>query len=471
MKTSDDQAQQQVSSAARKASRVRVLDDDAGGVSESRRGWLKLAAAGGGMLPISGCFSGHASTPVSEELQATRDAIAASTTAAKRRIARDFSDPYIELVRLLREAAEVEHALMLQYLYAAFSVKPVYSGIVGNGAPTTHNLIGVAVQEMQHLGKVNQLLVALGAAPHLIREDFPYEQDIYPFRFNLEPLSRGSLAKYVWTEAPPQAMDPRNAKTPEDRRFVSEIHKELGTGIRPNFVGSLYGTVISLIEEVAASDKKLPDMAPWIAQLKHIKDEGEDGHFTFFKQVFMGTHEGFKGEIAVWAHPKAAAQYPANALPTNPTAYVGHDNQIADAQARDLAWLGNLHYWTLLNLLQTGYSRGSQEHIALARGHMMGPFWSLARKLSGMGQGMPFDALSLGYAPGVTQESSARFLQRLLAEADRAEKQLAAVLPGDYPAGMCTGTQMALAQPKHRVAKRHVPSAVWNDGLEMPALA
>ena len=38
-------------------------------------------------------------------------------------IIRDFSDPYLELLRLLREAAEIEHGLMLQYLYCAFSVK------------------------------------------------------------------------------------------------------------------------------------------------------------------------------------------------------------------------------------------------------------------------------------------------------------------------------------------------------------
>src|SRR5262245_55101862 len=35
-----------------------------------------------------------------------------------------FSDPYLELVRLLKEGAEVEQDLMLQYLYAAFSLKP-----------------------------------------------------------------------------------------------------------------------------------------------------------------------------------------------------------------------------------------------------------------------------------------------------------------------------------------------------------
>src|SRR5690606_16875052 len=39
----------------------------------------------------------------------------------------DFSNSYLELIRLLREAAEIEHDLMIQYLYCAFSLKPAYA--------------------------------------------------------------------------------------------------------------------------------------------------------------------------------------------------------------------------------------------------------------------------------------------------------------------------------------------------------
>ena len=38
-------------------------------------------------------------------------------------IAHDFADPYLELMRLLHQAAGLEQLLMLQYLYAAFSIK------------------------------------------------------------------------------------------------------------------------------------------------------------------------------------------------------------------------------------------------------------------------------------------------------------------------------------------------------------
>lgn len=113
-----------------------------------------------------------------------------------------FDDPTLELVCLLRDGAEIEHSLLVQYLYAAFSIKvPRYTHLAGwpshryGGRPL--HLMGVAIEEMTHLDVVNGLLVALGSAPCLERQQFPYEKDIYPFDFVLEPLSRQSLAKYV----------------------------------------------------------------------------------------------------------------------------------------------------------------------------------------------------------------------------------------------------------------------------------
>jgi hypothetical protein len=117
-------------------------------------------------------------------------------------VQQDFSNPYLELIRLLREAAEIEHDLMVQYLYGAFSLKPAYQELVGNPAPGASSFMGVIVQEMQHLGGVNRLLVDLKAAPVLTRQDFPYESDIYPFPFELTALSPVSLARFTYCEAP-----------------------------------------------------------------------------------------------------------------------------------------------------------------------------------------------------------------------------------------------------------------------------
>jgi len=122
--------------------------------SPARRGFFRMLAQGAA-LPAA-CALAH-SAPV----------------FSAPRVLHHFESPQLELVRLLREACTVEHALMLQYLYAAFSVKPAYSGLVGSGAPGTHDLIGVAVQEMQHLGAVNRLLVSWALRPASCRSSFP----------------------------------------------------------------------------------------------------------------------------------------------------------------------------------------------------------------------------------------------------------------------------------------------------------
>ena len=415
------------------SSRVRVMFDQQT-ANPMRRELLRVGVA----LPATLLAGGYV----------VADFAAEAAPAAKsqdQRVVRDFADPYIELVRLLHEASEIEHSLMVQYLYAAFSVKAEYQAIAGYGAPTSNDLMGVAIQEMQHLGKVNRLLVALGVSPNMVREAFPYEPGIYPFQFSLEPLTQRSLAKYVYCEAPPSAVDASKAKSAAERDFCALLAQNLGFGTRPNFIGSLYASVIELIGELADThDTALPDLKPWVKVMEEIKDEGEHGHFQFFKRVFLGTHEGFKGRAGIWQRAPSDAIYPSHSLPHNPSAYVGHDHQLRDAKALQLAWLGNLHYWVLLCLLDAGYRYGLPEHTGLARAHMLGPFWSLARHLAKLGVGVPFDPLSVGYAPGRERNENARFIGRLLNEADKLEQRMHADLPGDFPRESCRATLAAI---------------------------
>jgi hypothetical protein len=97
---------------------------------------------------------------------------------------------------LLQIAAEIEHALMAQYLYAAFSLD---EGIAAD-------IAAIATEEMGHLMTVQNLLALIRRRPHLQRQDFgvntPPEDRIFPFDLLLEPLTRTSLAKYVTAEAP-----------------------------------------------------------------------------------------------------------------------------------------------------------------------------------------------------------------------------------------------------------------------------
>ncbi len=372
---------------------------------------------------------------IAKSLEAAATSATPSEGTGTVRIVRDFTNSRLELVRLLKEAAEIEHSLMIQYLYAAFSLKSAYRGLLDRGDPNTNDLLGVAIQEMQHLADVNELLVELGAAPVLVRQDFSYEPDIYPFPLNLEPMSRESLAKYVYCEAPETALDRKHAKTPEDVAFLDMLDAALGTSARPNLIGSLYGRVIDTLEEFSKQTGEIKDLDKWVKKLAEIKDEGEDGHFTFFKAAFMGTHKAFKGRPDVWRLAKTDPNYPAVDLPTNPSAYVGHEHQIADPTTLSIAWLGNLQYWMVLMLLDVGYRHKTKPHREAAKFLMMGPFWSLSRFLPTRGAGMPFDQLSVGYSMGVDQAANMKFIVTLAAEIDALENQLKDKLPDDYMSG------------------------------------
>jgi Ferritin-like len=118
-----------------------------------------------------------------------------------------------EVIALLRIAAEVEGALLAQYLFAAGSLLPgVSTTVAGVDHPILsddwYDLIrNIAKQEMGHLITVQNLLLSLDAAPHLDRENFPLKSPLYPFPFSLQPIRLDTLAKYVCAEAPRDILD------------------------------------------------------------------------------------------------------------------------------------------------------------------------------------------------------------------------------------------------------------------------
>ena len=415
----------------RKPSRVRMLPGfDGEGPESDRRKFFRTMA--GASLPALVLLTGNAGPSMAQAAKATTKGDTGTV-----RIVRDFLDPRLELVRLLREAAEIEHSLALQYLYGAFSLKPLYQDLVGAGNPNPDDLLGIAVQEMQHLADVNRLLVEVGATPVLIRQDFPYEADIYPFPLNLEPLTRESLAKYTYCEAPVAALDRARVKTADDVAFIDKIEAVLGGSAKPNHVGSLYDRVLEVIRELARRPGELRAPDRWITRFKQIKEEGEEGHFKFFKAAFMGTHKAFKNRPDVWELPSDDERYPSRRLAVNPSAYVGQENQISDQLSLRLAWLGNLHYWLFLMVFDVAYRTGSVPHIDAGKMVMMGPFWALARFLPTRGfTGMPFDQLSMGYSIGVDQRQNQRMMTALAGEIGKWETRLKSDLPEDYAPGI-----------------------------------
>ena len=114
-----------------------------------------------------------------------------------------------ELIFLLTEASELEHMLMLEYLFAALSLKTDASeGLTEEQLEAVRRwervISEVAAQEMLHLASVSNLLTAIGGSPHFSRPNFPQPAKYYPpgFELALAPFSEQSLGHFVFYERP-----------------------------------------------------------------------------------------------------------------------------------------------------------------------------------------------------------------------------------------------------------------------------
>jgi hypothetical protein len=175
------------------------------------------------------------------------------------------------LVMLLHIGAEIEHSLMVQYLYAAYSlggeqVPPRQRNRVRRWQAS---VLAVAKEEMGHFLTVQNILTLIGAPINLNREDLPWDVPFYPFPFRLEPLSMESVACYVFAEMPSEkelaAADDENPGQKLPRQYLTFVKKDLPcikqlvkrrTSTRkPHRVGDLYDEIIKLIED----RERIPD--------------------------------------------------------------------------------------------------------------------------------------------------------------------------------------------------------------------
>jgi nitrite reductase/ring-hydroxylating ferredoxin subunit len=137
-----------------------------------------------------------------------------SWSGAKRR-RRQLVEPRIvvenreELIYLMSEASEIEHMLMLEYLFAALSLRTDASeGLTEEQLGAVRRweglILEVAAQEMLHLALWGNLLTAIGGAPHFDRPNFPQPVTYYPsgFQLALLPFSEQALGNFVFNERP-----------------------------------------------------------------------------------------------------------------------------------------------------------------------------------------------------------------------------------------------------------------------------
>ena len=113
------------------------------------------------------------------------------------------------LIYLLNEAAELEHAIACQYLYAGFSLKRrVEEGLTEQQLQAVNRwratILKIATEEMLHLALVNNLLSAVGAAPRVGRPNMPQRGRYYApgVQLALLPFGEQALRHFVYLERP-----------------------------------------------------------------------------------------------------------------------------------------------------------------------------------------------------------------------------------------------------------------------------
>lgn len=119
------------------------------------------------------------------------------------------------VITALRELAPVEHGLMVEYLYAFYSVNPdafpndpAARGRVRSAADT---VLSVAIDEMRHFRWVNEMLLTLGEPHELSRfvnlPDADHDGRFLEHTFSLKALSPARLDWFVMVEAPSDVID------------------------------------------------------------------------------------------------------------------------------------------------------------------------------------------------------------------------------------------------------------------------
>jgi len=114
-----------------------------------------------------------------------------------------------DLASVLSEASTLEHMIMCEYLFAAFSLKRSESeGLASELLEKVRNWEGVittvAIQEMTHLALVNNLLVSIGSSPYFMHSNFPQPSRYFSpnIQLALVPFGEQALRHFLYLERP-----------------------------------------------------------------------------------------------------------------------------------------------------------------------------------------------------------------------------------------------------------------------------
>jgi hypothetical protein len=161
-----------------------------------------------------------------------------------------------EAIGLLQAASEVEHALLVQYLYAGYCLDA--SEIV-----LTDMFSSIARQEMAHLLLVNHLLILLGSKTHFDRDKLIPGSTFEPLPFALVPPSPTRLADFVVLEAP--EVDVLATSDPQMAARLKIAADHISPAGAHHRVGALYAVIewLFLAPPPPGTAPANSDLPPW----------------------------------------------------------------------------------------------------------------------------------------------------------------------------------------------------------------
>jgi hypothetical protein len=295
------------------------------------------------------------------------------------------------LIYMICQAAELEHALMCEYLFAAFSLKDgVDEGVSEAQLEAIQRwrstVLGVAAQEMLHLALTANMLSALGASPHLSRPNLPQPARHYPasVRLALLPFGEQSLRHFMYLERP-EGMDLNDAEGLEAVSGAVPVMSE--DEIVPRLqdfttVGHLYRSIESgfghLVEKLGADRvfvgppraqvtrvnfawpqlTPITDLASATAAVETIVEQGE-GPRGDWRRAHFGRFVGILDEFLALreADPLFEPARPVAAATVRPGEGDFGGLIISDPVTAKVADLGNVVYEVLLLVLYRLLSR------------------------------------------------------------------------------------------------------------------
>lgn len=334
-----------------------------------------------------------------------------------------------QLVAALKDAGDLEHQLMVQYLYAGFSLKrdpddECTRAEYEHVRRWSSTLFMIARQEMEHLAFVNEMLTAIGEPPHYSRENIGKAGLLSPYfssetlsleagagdpqpislHYAFEPFNRKSVERFVCGESPPYAdlppgVDPSWCFTCGDSAAEQRDDvRLLGARLTGDHEKVAAGTVQELYEAIRQAFETLDgifvanppqveipveynvfvfpvvDRASAVAAVDLILAQGEglsdpwnlDAHFRRFMEIHRDLVD--LEERAAAGGRRFVPAYP---LITNP-----ERGDISDDYTRTVFDVANDAYVVLVLMLASLYARGvpatddKYPHLATALSQM-----------------------------------------------------------------------------------------------------